>query len=335
MAQTKERAHNFIISEKAWNIMQQYARIAYDEDKNEVSGITCVKKVTHPTSNKEVWELFDPIILKQENTGTTTELDGDALRDYYVKAAMKYGEVRFCWWHSHHTMGAFWSNTDENEIKQWKNDSWSLALVINLYEEYKLNVSTWDPIEHSEDVSLEILRSIPKPTKAQLKEYEELCSDKVSTVMTTNYHPNYRNFSNKQTYMWNKGFSAYMGSNTEDALTKDGKLNWNNQDSLEEYGELYSLVVEEIDEILMDFAAGEADYDKYSEFIKAMNTNLKKRNARMTVKKFKKGSLLEKTATLMPYEHLKFENEQIKDVYLMAECSIDIDTPVGGNHYVH
>ena len=49
MAQTKERAHNFIISEKAWNIMQQYARIAYDEDKNEVSGITCFKKVNQQT----------------------------------------------------------------------------------------------------------------------------------------------------------------------------------------------------------------------------------------------------------------------------------------------
>ena len=66
-----------------------------------------------------------------------------------------------------------------------------------------------------------------------------------------------------------------------------------------------------------------------------MNTNLKRRNARMTVKKFKQGSLLEKTATLLPEDHLKFENEQIKDVYIMAGCSIDTDTPLGGNHYVH
>ena len=111
----KESSYNFIITEKAWNIMQQYAGIAYEKDKNEISGITCVKKVKHPVSGEMVWELFEPIILTQENTGTTTELDGDALRDFYIKAGMKYGkDIRFCWWHSR-----YWSR-DRNT---WTNDN--------------------------------------------------------------------------------------------------------------------------------------------------------------------------------------------------------------------
>ena len=324
----KESSYNFIITEKAWNIMQQYAGIAYEKEKNEISGITCVKKVKHPVSGEMVWELFEPIILKQENTGTTTELDGDALRDYYIKAAMKHGEVRFCWWHSHHTMAAFWSGTDLNEIKAWKNDSWSLALVVNLYGEYKLNVSTWDPIEHTVDVPLEIIRDIPQPTKKQLKEYEELCSSKVNVV-------NYSNFS-RQTYLWNKGFQGngwISKTKTEDALTKSGELAWKNSDNIDEYGELFSLVIDEIDDIMTDFAAGVIDYNKYSEFVKAMNTNLKKRNAKISIVKFAKGSLLEKTSTLFPIDHIKFETKKAQEVYEKAEAMIDYDSVIGGNFY--
>ena len=82
----------FIIQEKCWNIMQQFAGLAYDEDKNEISGLLCVKKSEHPVTNEPVYLLFDPVILEQENTGTTTELDGDAIRDYTIKAGMKYGK---------------------------------------------------------------------------------------------------------------------------------------------------------------------------------------------------------------------------------------------------
>ena len=116
----------FYIPEKEWYELQGWATIAYDEDKNEISGLMTVLEIE---PNKYL--ICNPEILKQENTGTTTELDKDALTDFYVKTAMKHGEdIRFCWWHSHHTMGAFWSTTDEREINAWKNDSWSLALVI-------------------------------------------------------------------------------------------------------------------------------------------------------------------------------------------------------------
>tara|TARA_R100000781_G_scaffold111298_1_gene77651 strand:- start:1235 stop:2227 length:993 start_codon:yes stop_codon:yes gene_type:complete len=327
----KERKNNFIITQKAWNIMQQYAGIAHDKDKNEISGIACVKKVQHPVSDDMVWEIFDPVILKQENTSTTTELDGDALRDYYIKAAMKHGEVRFCWWHSHHTMAAFWSGTDLNEIKAWKNDSWSLALVINLYGEYKLNVSTWDPIEHTEDVPLEIIGDTLKPTKKQLKEYEELCSNKADIV-------HHHSYGGHQTYLWNKSFQGnnwITKSTTEDALTKSGELTWKNSDNLEEYAELFNIVIDEIDDIMTDFAAGAIDYKKYEEFIIAINLNLSKRNAKMKIRKFPKGSLLEKAATLFPIDHIKFDCKKTQEIYERSETIIDYNGLIGGNFYAN
>ena len=36
---SKNTQPKFIIQEKAWDTMQQYARIAYDGDKNEISGL--------------------------------------------------------------------------------------------------------------------------------------------------------------------------------------------------------------------------------------------------------------------------------------------------------
>lgn len=320
----KNVKRKFIISEKAWNTMQQYARIAYNKDKNEVSGITCVRKVEHPESKERVWELFNPVILKQENTGTTTELDSDALRDFYVKAAMKYGEdIRFCWWHSHHTMGAFWSGTDVNEIKEWKNDSWSLALVINLFQEYLLNVSTWDPIEHSEDVPLEILRNIPAPTKIQEKEYDELC-EKPTTIIT--------NYTNKRDWTHNYKQTNQVGIWTSpkdivpddsDPLASDEKLKWAKHDNAVPYAELFNHVVEEIDEMMTDFAAGEKDYKEYSDFIIQINARLDARNAKIKVKKVAKGKLLEKTSTLWPADHIKYDNDQVENAYQNAVTTID------------
>ena len=319
MADKQKR--NFIISEKAWNTMQHYAGIAYDKDKNEVSGMACVKRVKHPVSGKEVWEIFEPVMLEQENTGTTTELDGDALRDYYVKSATKHGDVRYCWWHSHHTMGAFWSQTDLNEIKAWKNDSWSLALVINLYQEYLLNVSTWEPIEHTEDVPLEIIRNIGKPTKKQIADYDELCSKPTPTLVNKgNWH------QYNQVNMWNKSFK-------QEPLDITVPLQWTDNTKLLPHKELVEQVISELENIFSDCVDGTQTYEQYVASINAINLALTKRDARFKIIKITKGKLLDATMTTAPVEHLDFKDKDTKQVYNDAVTIIDIDDIIGGHHY--
>ena len=301
----KNEKPKFIIQEKAWNTMQQYAQIAYEKDKNEVSGLIPYKLVEHPISKDMVYELFDPVILKQENTGTTTELDGEAIRDYQIKAGMKHGtDIKFCWWHSHHTMGAFWSGTDQNEIEAWENDSWSLALVVNLFQEYKLNVSVWQPIQYSEDVSLEIIRPIPKITKKQLKEYEELCSNKVSAV--TAYTG------------WKKGNQVALWQQKtvdEYGINNLPPLKWTSGESLEPYQELIEYVDSTIEELIEKFCEGSADYKEYSKTIDSLNKALKDRNAKISIVKLPKGKVLEKAMTMQAWEHVKYDNVNIEKVY--------------------
>ena len=304
---SKNAQPKFIIQEKAWNTMQQFASIAYDKDKNEVSGLIPYKLVKHPVSDEKVYELFDPVILKQENTGTTTELDGEAIRDYQIKAGMKYGtDIKFCWWHSHHTMDAFWSGTDQNEIDAWENDSWSLALVVNLYQEYKLNVSVWQPIHYSEDVSLEIIRPISKATKKQLKEYDELCSNKVSFV-NTGWQ---KKSSYGQTAMWQPNVK------TEDALDEDAKpLAWKDGEAITPYTELINCLDEAIDDLIERFCEGTIDYKEYSKTVDSLNNNLKKRNAKMSVKKMPQGTVLEKSMTMQTWEHIEYDDDKTEKVY--------------------
>ena len=321
MADNQKR--NFIISEKAWNTMQQYAGIAYEKDKNEISGIACVKRVKHPVSNEDVWEIFEPVILEQENTGSNTELDGDALRDYYVKSGIKHGDVRYCWWHSHHTMGAFWSGTDLKEIKAWKNDSWSLALVINLYQEYLLNVSTWEPIEHTEDVPLEIIRNLASPTKKQLKEYDELCSNS-TPVIVKNRWQNYNAYN--QVGMWNKSFE-------QEPLDITIPLQWTHNTQLLPHKELVEQVIKELEDIFSDCVDGAQTYEQYVDGINAINLSLNKRDARFKIIEITKGKLLDAAMTTTAVEHLDFRDDNTKQVYNEAVTIMDVDDVIGGHYY--
>ena len=184
----------FYITEKDWYKLQAWAKLAYDEDQNEISGL-----MTAIPQKDGRYKIGDVEILKQENSGANTELDGEAVTEYKMKYAMKYKDKRmkYVWWHSHHTMGAFWSGTDENEINAWENESFSLALVINLREEYVFRVSLWKanglPIKEHYDIGLTIERKQPKIsiTESMKKKYEELCADRVSHVNTyTGYRRN-------------------------------------------------------------------------------------------------------------------------------------------------
>ena len=203
----------FYISEKDWYKLQAWATLAYDKDKNEISGLMTAV----PQEDGRI-KVGDVEILKQENTGTNTDLDGDSVSAYMMKYGMKYNnpDMKFVWWHSHHTMGAFWAGTDENEIEAWKNESYSLALVINLREEYLFRVSFWKmnglPVEYHEDTTLTIERKQPKIkiTDGMKVAYKELCSER--NVVNHNYsgYMNYTNRNVRQTNIWHREQSLSM-----------------------------------------------------------------------------------------------------------------------------
>lgn len=77
-------------------------------------------------------------LLEQEATGSTVELDDDAV-DKFNFQMIKAGATQLprCWMHSHANFKAFFSPTDENTIKSFQNESFNVALVMNKAHELK------------------------------------------------------------------------------------------------------------------------------------------------------------------------------------------------------
>ena len=144
------------ILKDCWDKIINYAKAAYHSEKAEIGGMSVV------TQDKDGdWWIEDPQIMNQEIGATTCDLDKEDLAKYYTQMAVKYKDTnfRFCWWHSHHTMGAFWSGTDLSSIDEYGEgeSDLSFALVVNLKEEYKCRISVWKPLEVHQDVELEIV----------------------------------------------------------------------------------------------------------------------------------------------------------------------------------
>ena len=170
---------SFYTSEANWQKLHDYAQVAYDKHKSEIGGMLVAVE-----DKDGDWILEDPVILKQEISHSNCVLDKDALAIYYTKAGVKHKDsnFRFVWWHSHHTMDAFWSGTDLTAIKEYSDGDFSFALVINLKGKHIFRVSSWKPFEMHIDTKVELLdgeeRKIPKRI---LNDVEKYCTKPVYT----------------------------------------------------------------------------------------------------------------------------------------------------------
>ena len=287
----------FYISEDDWYKLQAWAKLAYDEDKNEISGL-----LTAIPEEDGRFKLGDVEILKQENSGSNTELDGDAVADYKMRYAMKYNnkDMKFVWWHSHHTMGAFWSGTDIKEIEAWENSSFSLALVINLREEYVFRVSVWKagnlPVNQHYDTNLTIERKAPKIviTKDMKKQYEELC-DKEQPIYQRNVWT--RNSGHIKSY---NPYQMNIGQREE-------SLN------LEEY---YQTALEKAEEIQDDMVAGTIKLKGYKQEVKKFNKACKDKKMPFKLKIIKgnQHEIMSQLMTILPMELFEWEDNAKREI---------------------
>ena len=248
---------DFYISEKDWKKIQNYAQVAYDDSKSEIGGMLVAIE-----DEDGDWELKDPVILKQQISAGNCVLDKDDLALYYTKVGtkLKKKNFRFVWWHSHHTMKAFWSGTDLTAIKEYSDGDFSFALVVNLDEEYKLRVSVWKPFEVHEDVELSI---ITKEKKIPQKIQDEV-SDKCSAIV-------------HQYGTWKKG-TYTSGKSTQMTLagtedTKVGGPKYSQELSGDSPDYIYAYNM--IDEMNKRYCDGRITYEGWIHMAKDVNTLLK------------------------------------------------------------
>ena len=155
-----------------------YAQASYDEFSAEIGGQLIVS-----VDEEGDFMLHNPEIMKQTVSGGECNLDAAELGQYYCKQAKKYGDdVRFCWWHSHHTMGAFWSGTDDHTILTNPSKDWTLSLVVNLKREYKLRIQFFKPFLHEVNVELNMMTVDNDISKAIIDEVKEKCAKEAPIV---------------------------------------------------------------------------------------------------------------------------------------------------------
>ena len=200
----------FYISNEDWDKIIYYAKGRVEMNGDEVGGMAVM------VQDKEGdYIIQDPVILTQETTGSTCTLEKEALADYYIEMAQKYGkDTHFLWWHSHAKMKAFWSGTDTSTMEEYQNGNWSAFLVVNVREEFKFSIRYWDPVDAIVDVKLRRLGEEDKSEVPEdiMKELKAKCSDKVwvNEVATNKYGYTYGKYYQSpalknQMTIWDQG----------------------------------------------------------------------------------------------------------------------------------
>ena len=302
MGKNQTPGNRFFISQENWDKIIAYAESAHTQFKAEIGGQLVVIE-----DKDGDFILEDPVILKQTISAGNCEMDEQALALHYSQMASKHGDsIRHCWWHSHHTMGAFWSGTDTDTIEENKSDDWTLSLVVNLKQEYKLRVQWFRPFEHAEDVDLNIMYGAKERNKEIDEEVFNLC-EKETVVSYGHMHRHQYNGWGRQV------------ENNQLALNEQNDDIWSYNASFETFnhlldtskcnsGELDNLITRV--EALQDMYSSQVncDYSKYSDIRKVINKDIKKFNMRM--KYIKEDDLMQEITMCHPEDFL----ENIKEV---------------------
>lgn len=112
------------ISIDAYKKMKAYADIS---SPKEIGGLGII------SSKDRIFVLEDVVIVEQTVDSAECELQADSIAAY-IEEMMENGgdpsKIR-CWWHSHATMKAFWSGTDQDTITKWGSND-LIAVVVNV-----------------------------------------------------------------------------------------------------------------------------------------------------------------------------------------------------------
>jgi len=141
-----------------------------DATTDEISGLGKVI-----VRNKKLY-IEDIYLLKQESGGSSTELDQESVAEFMTEMMARNEPLESLklWWHSHGTMGVFWSGTDEDTARKFGN-GWMMSLVVNRKGEYKSRLDVYEPVDLvvdniELDVALRFNEELRERIKAEVAE---------------------------------------------------------------------------------------------------------------------------------------------------------------------
>jgi len=124
-------------------------------DKYEVSGFGKVIRIPHGL------HVVDAILLKQENTSFSTEIDAADMARALFQLKDEPGELSW-WWHSHGHGNTFMSGTDHKQIENFGKHGWIAATVFNIWGDSFSAFYANDPFPHYiEDLDFQTIHLAP------------------------------------------------------------------------------------------------------------------------------------------------------------------------------
>lgn len=194
-----------------------YKKIMYWIDKapGEVSGLG--KITIDPDGTFKVISAF---LLDQENTGTTTDIESNAVAKMMYETRNDPGHLNF-WWHSHVNMDCFWSGTDIETIKEFGAGGFVLASVLN--KKHQCRTAYYVRGEMLPEVFIDdIPTTIANAQKYVNPQWDEEYTAKVKQKTYPSYGYYGRNYGGHDDY-WNTQDHQKKNPNDDDAGKEEGK----------------------------------------------------------------------------------------------------------------
>lgn len=161
------RKPKIIFTKEAGDKMWQYVFAV----KTEISGYGKVRQ-----NDDGDFVVEDVAIYEQVVTGTETHISGASVAKFAHELHLRNESTEMwkLWWHSHNTMGVFWSETDRIAMSKGNNygRDYLLSVVVNFKREVLGCVDLYEPFRHTLDntpVEFTDSFSVPKKIMDEVK----------------------------------------------------------------------------------------------------------------------------------------------------------------------
>lgn len=134
----------------------QFADISYDKERNALV-------------------MGEVYLLKQKAGGAHVEMDEEIIADFNLQLIKRgVNQLPRCWIHSHVDFDTFFSGTDTDTIDQLKNETFTVAIVVNKSRKMHALLRIWQPLVLTiDELPIEIdfnYGEIPKVLRDEVKE---------------------------------------------------------------------------------------------------------------------------------------------------------------------
>ncbi len=175
----------------------------------EVSGLGTV------TRNDKGEYLIDRVfLLEQESSSGDTELDPEAISKLMtdmMKDKEDPGKLKF-WWHSHGSMGVFWSSTDD-ECAETLSKEYAFSLVVNKDKQLRCRLDLYAPFRITFD-GVKVRELIPDDPQMKA-ECEKEVKEKVKETRYAYNRGCYGNYDSRSEYDRKPDVKEYVADDIE------------------------------------------------------------------------------------------------------------------------